>query len=87
LEFDWDDNKHERNIREKGYGFDLASRIFEGRVFEWENVRLDYPEVRMVAVGQVEGKFLTVVYTVREGKRRIIASWPANRKERLLWHE
>jgi uncharacterized DUF497 family protein len=85
LEFEWDQSKHERNIREKGFRFDVALRIFEGRIIETQDVRFDYPELRMIAVGQVEGKFLTVVYTDRGAKRRIIAAWPANRKERLLW--
>jgi uncharacterized protein len=85
LEFEWDPTKHERNVREKGFGFEVAARIFEGRIIERQDVRFDYPEMRMVAVGQAEGRFLTVVYTVRDGKRRIIAAWPANRKERQLW--
>jgi uncharacterized DUF497 family protein len=87
LEFEWDANKHERNIREKGFGFEIAAKIFEGRIVERRDVRLDYLEVRMIAVGQVEERFLTVVYTIRDGKRRIIAAWPANRKERLVWQK
>jgi uncharacterized DUF497 family protein len=32
MEFDWNDAKHERNIRERGLGFDFAALIFMGRV-------------------------------------------------------
>ena len=27
--FDWHDAKHERNIRERGFGFDFAALAFE----------------------------------------------------------
>jgi uncharacterized DUF497 family protein len=87
LEFEWDANKHQRNLREKGFGFEIAARIFEGRIVERQDVRFDYFEVRMVAVGQVENRVLTVVYTMRNAKRRIIAAWPANRKERSAWQK
>jgi uncharacterized DUF497 family protein len=87
LEFEWDADKHERNVREKGFGFEVAAKIFEGSIVERQDVRFNYREVRMVAVGQAEGRFLTVVYTIRDGKRRIIAAWPANRKERLAWRK
>lgn len=84
--FDWDDAKHRRNIRDRGFGFDFAARIFEGRVVEWHDSRFDYGEERMIAVGVVEGRFLTVVYTdLDDGARRIIASWPSSRWEREQW--
>ena len=85
--FDWDDSKHERNFRERGYGFDYASLIFEGRTIDWEDTRFNYGEKRVVAVGRVEDRFLTVVYTDRNEVRWIIASWPSSRKKRRLWLE
>ena len=32
VRFDWDAEKHERNVAERGLGFDLAALIFEGEV-------------------------------------------------------
>jgi putative transcriptional regulator len=55
LEFEWDANKHERNIREKGFGFGSAAKIFDGRIVERQDVRFDYLEVRMIAVGTSRG--------------------------------
>jgi hypothetical protein len=83
--FDWHDEKHERNLRERGFGFDTAARVFAGRVVEWQDTRRDYGEVRMIAVGRVGNDMLTVVYTDRGDVRWIITAWPANRKERALW--
>lgn len=83
--FDWDDLKDAKTRRERGYGFADAALIFEGRVVEWEDRRRDYGETRMVAVGRVGTRFLTVVYVDRGDLRRIISAWPSNRKEREQW--
>lgn len=86
MEFELDPEKHERTRRERGIGFDAAARIFAGRVIETEDRRRDYGERRMRAIGEVEGKLLLVVYTERDGGRRIISVRLANRRERTLWH-
>jgi uncharacterized DUF497 family protein len=57
------------------------------RTVEWQDTRQDYGEVRMIAVGEVEGDFFTIVYTDRDDTRWIITVWPSNRNERLLWRE
>jgi hypothetical protein len=77
--------KHERNRRERGFGFDYAALIFTGPTVEWEDRRLDYGEKRMVALGQIEDHVLVVVYTDRVDGRRIISACLANTKERRLW--
>jgi len=86
MDFEWDEAKSERNLRERGFGFDFASLIFVGPVLEAEDRRHDYGEVRMRALGAFEGIVLLVVYTDRDGARRIISARPAKQKERRLWH-
>ena len=83
--FDWDDPKNERNARIRGLAFEDAALIFDGDVVEWRDQRRDYGEARMVAVGRVGDRFVTVVYVDRDGMRRIISAWPSNRKERARW--
>jgi uncharacterized protein len=85
VRFDWDPDKSAKNLAERGFGFDLASLIFEGSIVEWPDDRTDYGEARVVALGQVEDKILVVVYTDRSDLRRIISARPANRKERRRW--
>ncbi len=85
MEFEWDEAKSDWTQRERGFGFDLAVEIFDGPVVEWEDQRQDWGEVRMVAVGIVNGRFLTVVYTDRGTKRRIISARVSRKKERELW--
>jgi uncharacterized protein len=85
--FEWDEDKHQRNISLRGYGFDRAALIFDSEVVQWLDGRFDCGEVRVVAVGRHAGAYYTVVYTDVGEVRRIIASWPSNRKERRLWLE
>ncbi|GJE77254.1 BrnT family toxin [Methylorubrum suomiense] len=86
MDFDWDDEKEAKVRAERGFGFDVAIRIFAGRTLEWQDTRKNYGEVRMKAVGEFGGDFYTVVYTDREAVRWVITAWPANRKERKKWH-
>lgn len=80
--FEWDEAKHRANVAKHGFGFDFAARIFEGAVTEWCDTRRDWGEVRIVALGQVEGAAYVVVYAVRGNARRIISARRAKRKER-----
>ncbi len=85
LEFEWDTEKSERNRRERGFGFSFAARIFEGRTIEFVDGRRAYGEVRIRAIGEVDGITLHVVYTLRGTAIRIISARQANRKEREAW--
>jgi uncharacterized protein len=81
----FDKAKHERNRRERGFGFDFAALIFDGPTIERPDRRRDYGEERIVAIGAVGDDVLTVVYTDRGDTRRIISARLANQKERRLW--
>jgi uncharacterized DUF497 family protein len=85
MEFEWDEAKHERNLRERGIGFDDGAMIFDGPVIEWIDDRHDYGETRFRATGMSGEYLLHVVYTEREDVRRIISVRMANRKERAAW--
>ena len=85
MEFEWDEAKSELNFRTRGFGFDFAALVFRGPVLEAEDVRTDYGERRIRAIGEAEGFILAVIYTDRSEVRRIISARLANRKERALW--
>lgn len=86
MEFDWNGAKHERNVAERGFGFDFAALIFTGETIEVEDTRRDYGETRIQAIGEAEGIVLFVVYTERDGVRWIISARKADRRERRRWH-
>lgn len=84
--FEYDPAKSERTLRERGFDFAFVARVFNGRTETYVDDRVDYGEVRMVAIGEIDGKLYTVVYTDRGEVRRIISAHRASRQESRTWH-
>ena len=84
-EFDWDDDKDEVVRAVRGFGFADAIGIFLGRTVEWQDMRDCGGETRMIAVGECDGDFYTLVYTDRGTVRRITTAWSSDREERMSW--
>lgn len=82
MEFEWDEVKNRANRLKHGFDFTFAIRIFQGPVREWNDLR-PRSEVRRIAVGRVDGLFVAVIYTRRNGRYRIISARPARRNERF----
>ena len=89
MEFVWDPAKSEANLQARGFDFAFASLIFSGPILEVEDTRRDYGERRLVAIGLADGFHLSVVYTDRRAKervvRRIISARRSNRRERQAY--
>jgi uncharacterized protein len=83
--FEWDDAKSQRNLLERGFGFDHAAAIFLGLTLEVQDNRRDYGEVRVQAIGRAGDDILSVIYSDRGEIRRIISARLTDRKERKLW--
>lgn len=81
MELEWQEAKHARNLRERGFGFDDGARIFDGPVLLWEDNRREYGEDRSRAVGDI----LHVAFTWRGELMRIISVRRASRKGTELW--
>ena len=78
----WDPKKNRRNISRHGIAFEDAIRIFDGPTLERVDDRFEYGEIRVYAVGIVDGIEITVIYTdVSETERRMISAWRAERHE------
>jgi uncharacterized DUF497 family protein len=86
VRFTWDLHKSDVNVERRGFDFMVATLIFDGRILERDDVRSDYGERRVVAIGVADGRHLTVVYTDRHGElgavRRIISARRSNERER-----
>jgi uncharacterized protein len=91
VRFSWDAHKSARNLKERGFDFEFATLVFEGPTLEREDVRRDYGERRVVAIGIAQGIALTVVYTDRteasDVLRRIISARVSDRHERQAYFE
>ena len=57
--FEWDEAKSQRNLNERGFGFEYAARVFLGP--ERPDNRREYGEVRIEAIGRVIDDILFVV--------------------------
>jgi uncharacterized DUF497 family protein len=83
--FEWDEAKSQRNLRERGFGFDHATAVFIGPTLERVDNRREYGEVRIQAIGCAGDDILFVVYTDRGDVHHLISARLANRRERRLW--
>jgi len=86
MRYIWDEKKDCRNVALHGIAFEDAKRIFEGPTVERIDDRFDYGEIRVYALGLVNGLEVTVVYSERENdERRIISAWRAEPHERRFY--
>jgi uncharacterized DUF497 family protein len=88
MRYIWDARKNRSNIARHGLSFEDAKRIFEGPTVENIDDRFDYGEVRIYAIGLVNGLEITVVYTDRDDDERwIISAWRSEPHERRVFWE
>jgi uncharacterized protein len=73
--FEWDEDKRQANIAERGVDFRLAAQIFQNPIMESEDTREEYGEQRFRALGQVGDEYFIVAYTWRGSIRRSISAW------------
>jgi len=69
----WDEAKRQITIAERGLDFADAELVFAGRSATLPDERRDYGEPRFITAGWLHGRFVVVVWTPREGGRRIIS--------------
>lgn len=81
MKIDFDATKSERNARERGLPFELATEIFASVNVTFEDNRTDYRETRFVTVGFIAGRMAVVVWTPRGAVSRIISMRYANGRE------
>jgi uncharacterized DUF497 family protein len=86
-EFEWDAAKAERNFVKHGVSFEAARRVFDD-VFASD--RCDFEselgEARFVITGIVRDIIVTVIYTERGGRIRIISARKATTHEQREYY-
>ena len=82
MPFEWDETKAAENYAKHGVSFETATEVFSDPfAIERLDDREDYGEDRFILVGMAEGTVLTVVYTERDDRIRIISARQATRHE------
>lgn len=78
--FQWDSEKAAQNYEKHGISFEDAVGIFARPHFTQRSDRKG--ERRWIAVGRLEGRLITVVYTRRAGDIRVISARRSRSDER-----
>jgi uncharacterized DUF497 family protein len=84
-EFEWDEAKLIRNVHVHRIDFRDVPQIFDGPHLIQRSAY--EAEERFIAIGFLENREVAVVFTVRDGKRRLISARPASRDERKTFQE
>jgi uncharacterized protein len=72
MDFEWDETKRLRTLRERGLDFRDARLLFDGRrLYSYPSLR--FGEDRVVSVGLLEQRLIAIVWTERNGAYRIIS--------------
>jgi uncharacterized protein len=80
--FQWDEAKAAENYAKHGVSFETAIKVFRDPfAIERLDDREDYGEERFILIGTAEEAVVTVVYTERNGRFRIISARRATRHE------
>ena len=87
LKFVWDSEKAKINRKKHGISFEIAARVFldENNIDDYDEFHSD-EEDRIKIIGKV-GKILTVIYTERNDRNRLISARPADKNEEALYYE
>jgi uncharacterized DUF497 family protein len=82
LDFEWDDTKAADNVRNHGVSFAQAALAFRDPfAVEWIDLREAYGEERIILLGMTGNQVLSVVYTERAERIRIISARRATKNE------
>ena len=87
MEFEWDDIKAAENARKHGVSFAQAALAFgDPFAVEWIDLRETYAEERIILLGMSGTQVLTVAYTERAERIRIISARRATKNEQDLYY-
>jgi uncharacterized DUF497 family protein len=78
----FDPLKRDKALAERGLDFMDAEIVFEGVTLEFDDVRKDYGEQRIICYGLLSGRMVVIGYTPRGADRHIFSMRKANEREK-----
>ncbi len=87
MQFEWDEQKRQKLLSERGIDLVHAALIFENDVLTKVDNRADYGETRHISLGLVENECFVVIHTDRHDTVRLITAWKGGRDEREQYEE
>lgn len=90
MQFEWDEEKNKKNIRNHGIDFETAARVFADphRIEKYDNSHSD-EEDRYITIGEINGTayIVMVVYAERGETIRMISARKATSQERRAYYD
>lgn len=87
MDISYDPAKNERNIATRGISFERVREFDFDTALIRQDVRNDYGEPRVVALGFIENRLHALIFTRRGEVVRVISLRKANRREVRLYEE
>ncbi|MGV3731709.1 MAG: BrnT family toxin [Sphingopyxis sp.] len=81
MDISFDEAKRQLTLKNRGLDFRDAARFFAAPYVEYEDNRFDYGEQRYIALGQLDGRAVAIIWTPRGETRRIISMRHAHAEE------
>jgi uncharacterized DUF497 family protein len=83
----FDPAKRALTLQHRGLDFADAAKLFAGKHATVTDGRRDYGEARFITAGLINGRFVVLVWTPREGTRRIISMRYGHADEERRWRD
>ncbi|MCZ6606138.1 MAG: BrnT family toxin [Alphaproteobacteria bacterium] len=87
MEFEWDEEKRKRVIRDHGVDFEHAKKAFSFPRIEDDDLEQSETEDRVKMIGWTGSRVIVLIYTERRGKIRLITARHADVEEELLYYQ
>lgn len=89
LSFEWDKGNIDKNLTKHGVSNREAEEAFKNKpVFLFEDLKHSQKEKRYGLFGQTDkGRLLSIVFTIRNNKVRIISTRDISKNERMVYEE
>jgi uncharacterized DUF497 family protein len=87
MRFTWDGAKRQSNLRNHGYDFADAYRVFQGPIVLAEDCRDDYGDQRMIAHGLLDAVVVVVIHIESDQTIRIISMRKGDKHETNRYYE
>ena len=85
MELTYDPEKRAKTLAERELDFEDAVQVFAGTTIDYVDDRQDYGEERWITFGRLNGRLVSVVWTLRGESRHVISMRKANDRERKIY--
>jgi uncharacterized protein len=87
MDLEWDEEKRQRNLRERGIDFASVADFDPDTVITVPDQRADYQEPRFNSYGYLDGTLCCFCWTPRNGRVRVISLRKMNDRERKIYEK